>query len=380
MINIRDLSKYSQDDAEKIDLIEEVLDNYPLEIRSFMEDIQFDALKLEIDADICEDSSGELPYTKYCPKCGEKYPEEDNICFDCLLHLKKISDKIDVGEIKTDYHFVFKGDNSYDDLKELLSADNLLKIKDFDLTYDDYLKILKNIKFQALKNFDDLVKQNKLDFDSMNILDKIILFSKSFVEVNYKSYGAELGYFEEGIIYIDDRQTKSLQITTLIHELSHFIIKEILIHILCRILNATKNSVVVDLVGFILSYSHFTQLIDEYCAHNVEGRFTMFGFQDYSSYIQIERSLNGEMSEDEIEITKSIGNTFAISIKDILEALIDKQLREDIKEQFLKDVLYRPNYMALEMENCQLLNEEGFLKAVWLILNDGCAMASAKLE
>ena len=134
------------------------------------------------------------------------------------------------------------------------------------------------------------------------------------------------------------------------------------------------------MLTFILSYAHFTQLIDEYAAHNVEGRFTIFGFQDYSSFTQIEQSMDGEMTAEEIEITKSIGNTFALSIKEILESLIDRQMREEIKEQFLKDVMERPNYRALEMENCQILNDEGFIKAIWLILNDGCEVAASNID
>ena len=90
--------------------------------------------------------------------------------------------------------------------------------------------------------------------------------------------------------------------------------------------------------------------------------------------------MGGEMTSEEIEITKSIGNTFAISIKEILESLIDRELREDIKNQFLRDVLDKPNYRALEMENCQILNDEGFIKAIWLILNEGCEVASLNID
>ena len=214
----------------------------------------------------------------------------------------------------------------------------------------------------------------------MNILDKIILFVKSFVKVDYKSSGGQLGYFEENTVFIDDRQTRSLQITTLIHEVSHFIIHEILTEILCKLLDTTKNSFIEEIIYFVLSYSSFTQLIDEYSAHNVEGRFTVFGFQDYSSFIQIVQNLDGEMSDDDIEITKSIGNTFALSIKEILESLIDSDLREDIKDQFMKDVLDRPNYRALEMENYKILNEYGLLKAIWLILNEGCEIAALNID
>ena len=42
-------------------------------------------------------------------------------------------------------------------------------------------------------------------------------------------------------------------------------------------------------------------------------------------------SFDEEMPQEEIEITKSIGNTFAIGIKNILESFLDRELREDIK-------------------------------------------------
>ena len=395
MNDIKELSRYSHDDVDKINLINEVLERYPLVFHSLRSNIKSRFMECEMEemVEVCdmemddmvaecnlEESPISLPFTKYCPKCGEKYPEDENVCFDCLVHLKNLSDKIDVRDIRNNPQFDFKGENSYESFSDLFSKANLSKVNEFDFEYDDYLKIIHDIKSQAFRNFDELIKTNEIDFDSLDILDKITLFAKSFVNVDYKSYGGELGYFEDGMILIDDRQTKSLQITTLIHELSHFLIKEILIHILCKILNANKTDVVDEAVSFILSYSPFTQLIDEYSAHNVEGRFTMFGFQDYSSYLQIEQSLNGEMPRDEIEITKTIGNTFALSLKEILESLINRDLRDDIKDQFLKDVLDKPNYAALKMENCQLLNEDGFLKAIWLILNDGCEVASIKLE
>ena len=403
--NINDLSRYSQYDTEKLDLIKEVLREYkPIDmVKCYCREISFDEdaiLESSMDMDIDDDKvpmesrPGELreirksvlkviPFSepeKYCPECGREYPKEEVVCPDCLVHLKKISDKIDVCDIKSEPKFIFNGQNSYESFEDLLNKRNLLKINEFDFTIDDYQTILHDIKFQAFLNFNKLVKENEIDFDELDILEKIILFAKSFVKVDYKSSGSQLGYFESDVIFIDDRQTDSLQITTLIHELSHFLIQEILIHILCKLLDATRNSFTESLLTFILSYAHFTQLIDEYAAHNVEGRFTIFGFQDYSSFTQIEQSMDGEMTAEEIEITKSIGNTFAISIKEILESLIDRQMREEIKEQFLKDVMERPNYRALEMENCQILNDEGFIKAIWLILNDGCEVAASNID
>ena len=86
------------------------------------------------------------------------------------------------------------------------------------------------------------------------------------------------------------------------------------------------------------------------------------------------------MDRDEIEVTKSIGNTFSISIKDILESVLDDEVREKIKEQFLNDTIDRPNYGMLKMENCTILKDEGFVRAIWLILNEGFAVAGQNIE
>lgn len=397
---IKDLSRYSREDSDKLNLIREVYKKFPVVFKKlskpessfnkvanksranhdYVEDYDYDK-KLEyvlsapsLDEMIIEEDA------KYCPECGRKYPQSENVCLDCLVHLKNISDEPDVTEIESNPQFVFEGANDFKSFDELLDEENLVKVNEFVFSYDDYSNILHDIKAQAFRNFDALIKENEIDFDGLEILEKIILFAKSFVKVEFKSSGGQLGYFEKDTIFIDERQTDSLQITTIIHELSHFLIQEILVHVICKILDASRSPLVEALLAFILSYTPFTELIDEYSAHNVEGRFTIFGFQDYSSYIQIEQSLKDEMSRDEIEITKSIGNNFALSIKEILEALIDKPLRKDIKDQFLRDTLDKPNYSALKMENCQILNDDGFIKAIWLILNDGCVIAASNIE
>nr|WP_294998534.1 hypothetical protein [uncultured Methanobrevibacter sp.] len=383
-VKISELSKYSENDLEKIRLVEDVYNQFaPVKqqvLRSIKREFVGDFDRCDYDFDELEKIQDPQIFTKYCPECNKKYPKGENVCMDCLVHLKDISSKVNVKDIDFKPQFIFNGKNSLDSFEEILSGENLKKINEFEFNHDDYMNILYNIKSQAFKNFDDIVKTNEIIFDELNILDKIILFVKSFVKVDYKSSGGQLGYFEENTVFIDDRQTRSLQITTLIHEVSHFIIHEILTEILCKLLDTTKNSFIEEIIYFVLSYSSFTQLIDEYSAHNVEGRFTVFGFQDYSSFIQIVQNLDGEMSDDDIEITKSIGNTFALSIKEILESLIDSDLREDIKDQFMKDVLDRPNYRALEMENYKILNEYGLLKAIWLILNEGCEIAALNID
>ncbi len=371
-MNLKKLSSFIRLDEEKTVLIEDILHpEIVLEAPNFQED------------KICIRNSYDsiaLPEEKYCPKCNRKYPKYENFCFKCAVKLKNIEDKVKVRDIKTTPKFTFEGKNVFDDFTHIFNEDNFAKISELAFTIDDYNDIIKGIKRTSLKTMDELIKSNELFLDELNVLDSVLLFAKSFITVDYKSYGHELGYFEFDRITVDDRQSRSLQITTLIHELSHFLLKEILAQIICKILDCTKNSYVEAIAIFIWSYSPFTQLIDEYAAHTVEGRFSLYGYQDYSSFLQIEKSLDGKMDESEIEITKSIGNTFAISIKDILESFIDDDLREDIKSQFEMETSQKPNYEMLRYENCNKLTDEGLIKSLWLILTDGFTQAGLNIN
>ena len=240
--------------------------------------------------------------------------------------------------------------------------------------------IIRNIKRTSLTNLDNLIKSNYVDMECISTLDRILLFAKSFVNVEYKSYGQQLGYFEFDTITIDDRQPDSLLITTLTHELAHFLLKEILVGVICKLLDCDSNSFIDVIATYILSHSNFTQLVDEYSAHCCEGRFTVYGYQDYSSFLDIVARMDGEMSKDEIEITKSIGNTFANVIKGILEIFIDRDLLNDIKKEFLRYHIEDPNYEMLKLENCEVLTNEGFMKSIWLIVSDGFAVASKNVD
>ena len=306
------------------------------------------------------------PLEKVCPKCSRKYPSSENFCMDCLVSLKKITDKTDIRAISTSPELDYARKNESDNI---ITDENITLINDFNFTYDDFTEVIRSIKAQSFKNMDRLIKENSIILDSLDVLDKVLLFAKSFVEVEYKSYGGELGYFEFDKIYVDDRQRKSLQITTIIHELSHFLFREILIRTVCKILDVSKNSHVESVVTYILSASVFNRLIDEYAAHSVEGRFTIFGYQDYSSF----KVLQKELDPEHTDIAKTIGNTFAICIRDLLEGFIDWDLRDEIKTQFLNDTIEEPDYAELRFESCTRLSDDGFMKAIWLILTEGFA-------
>ena len=77
---------------------------------------------------------------------------------------------------------------------------------------------------------------------------------------------------------------------------------------------------------------------------------------------------------------KTIGNTFAIAIKHILESFINADLLKDIKNQFKSDIMDQPDYKNLALENCTLLNKEGLTRAVRFILYDGFAVAMDNID
>ncbi|MDO5859889.1 hypothetical protein [Methanobrevibacter sp.] len=368
MNGFNQLSEYAEVDVEKRRQIELLMRQTMVSARlaNIQDNEKYMARYAEVDEFMnFEDSSVlQSDHVKVCPECGRHFSREENFCPECLTSLKCISHKPSIRNITTKPHITCSGSG---EAENILSNESIRKINDFRFTMDDFNMIARSIKAQAFEYMDRLIRDNSIDLDDLDILDKVLLFAKSFVSVEYKSYGRDLGYFEFNRIFIDDRQTKSLQITTIIHELTHFLLKEILVHVVCRILDVSKNKHVEAAVTYILTSSILNRLIDEYAAHSVEGRFTIFGYQDYSSFI----ALQDEIDEEHVEIAKTIANTFSIHIKKLLEGFLDWDLREEIKEQFLSDTLERPDYSQLAFESCSRLSDEGFLKAIWLILSEG---------
>lgn len=376
-MKLNNLSKYTEVDREKQALISNALPK--VEVRQKIFYSKGEAFSdFDLVEECCYDAMPvDLEKTKVCPKCGRKYSESELFCFDCAVSLKDI-ENVNVKEIEVKHDFAYEGDNSFDGFSDILTEDNLARMADFEFGSQDFADIVKSIKLQALKNLDAAVKSNNIDMNSLSVLEKVILFTKSFVNVEYKAYGPELGFYRFNTIFVDDRQLDALQITTMLHELTHFLLKEILAQILCRLLDTSKTKEIESIATFILSYSAENCLIDEYAAHTVEGRFTLIGYQDYSSFLNIQKTI--KRPDEEIEMLKTIGNSFANVVKDIVESFINDDLLEEIKDQFRMDIMDEPNYSQLRLENCTLLNGEGFFKALEFILVDGFAVSMDNAE
>ena len=304
---------------------------------------------------------------KVCSKCKTTYPKEYKYCPKCEGNNKLA---VEIKKIKTQpnefYNFGHYS-NRYNEISQLLCQKNKEKLSNFNLREDEFDNIIKNIKNTSKSIINDLIEEYDIDLDSLDTLNKMLLFSKSFVKTYYKNGGGDLGHFEFNEIYIDDRATDALQITTIIHELSHFIFAEILEQIVSIILDTEKTEAVEAFVCYNLSTVELDYLIDEYCAHTVEGSFAVYGYQDYGSYeASLSRFLK-EYSEELVEVANRIGNTFAHYIRDIMEYFIDEKLRSDIKDEFSK-IKEVPKYTGLKYETTDVLEWEDFLKSIKIML------------
>ena len=282
---------------------------------------------------------------KACTACGAKYPKDYNYCIRCewdepLEIIDEDKRNIKIKDIKFTPDFNRKKyPNTFKELDELLSDENILKLKHFNFNQSDFDDILLNIHKTYKNNLNHLIDEYVIDFNSLNILDKMILFAKSFVKIDYKDVGGDLGHFEFNKIHVDDRLDYALQISTIIHELAHFILSEITEEIVQRLLNCNKTEPLQAFVLYTLTHDIFNEVADEFCAHTVEGRYIPFGYQDYSSYRLYLEKFCKSNHEELAEIARLAGNTFAFYIKTIISTFIDDEIRNEIKEEYgsLKD-------------------------------------------
>ncbi len=335
--------------------------------------------KFKMDDNFCSQHEDELvklvhinSLVKQCSSCGAKYPEDYNYCVRCNSdeELVNIIEPVDIKDIQTHPNEFYTHEdysNNYDEINDLFLQSNIDKLNDFNLTEAQFDNILDNIKKTQENILNKLMQEHNIDLNALTTLEKILLFSKSFVKTDYKEGGGDLGHFEFNEIYIDDRANNAIQITTIIHELSHFLMAEILEQIVSLLLNTNKTDAVEAFVCYTLVYDNFNYLVDEYCAHTVEGRFAVLGYQDYGSYKSVLSNFLREYSEEHVEVANITGNTFAKHIKDIITTFIDEKLRQDIKEEFTKinDV---PKYSELQYETSQVFKWDNFSKAIKLML------------
>ena len=266
-----------------------------------------------------------------CPHCGQINPEIAAYCVRCNKQINPLS--------INDFDMLF---NEYNQ--------NLLK--NAEITDEKYHEILKNIFARA----------NYIDIYGNGAKEKILRLASVFTECRPKSRGYERGFiFLGNCIYYDDRLDDSVQIATVIHELAHYLLFNIIENLLCSIFRVESSVILQSFVWFFLTFPEF-KIMNEYCAHTVEGRFVPYGHQNYGSFnTLIQQNDYDKSSLDDMVV---FGNTFANEIIVYLEKYIDEDLREEIKLQYRKDFKVPSNdsihietndCLALDMKNSVLL-------------------------
>lgn len=283
----------------------------------------------------------------YCDVCGTLNLEENNYCTHCGNKLIMEHVCPHCGEINPDNaNFCIKCDNQI----------NPIAIDDFDILFNEYNEnLLLNAEISDSEYFEMLSnifkRADYLDFSGNNVRDRILKLAGAFTQCKSKSRGHERGFtFLDNCIYYDDRLEDSTQIATIIHELAHYLLIDIVENLLCRIFNVRTSLTLETFVWYFLTLPEF-KVMNEYCAHTVEGRFIPFGYQNYGSFNEVVNQL--ALDDDTLKKMVVFGNTFANEIIVYLEKYIDDDLREEIKLQYRKDLNYPSNdSIKIETKEC----------------------------
>lgn len=267
----------------------------------------------------------------------------------------KIDVSWDVELIPNDYYnFTGEFDNHFEDFKDIFTLKNRDKLKNTFLTPQQYRSILNKIKLTSEKVLAKIINENNIDLSSLNIFEKILLFSESFVDTNYKRLGGKLGVYAFNKIQLDYTSDKAIQTTTLIHELAHHLLAEIFEQSAMLLLNTDKTDAIEVYVDFSMR-PYPSALLNEYCAHTVENHFTPPQYHNYGSYERILKEFDIEKDKELIDEFKNMGYTFSQDILTIIDSFIDNNLREEIKQQFGEDSCYSSSSHGISPET-----KEGF--------------------
>ena len=146
-----------------------------------------------------------------------------------------------------------------------------------------------------------------------------------------------------------------------------------------KVLDTNNTPLISSYIKILLEDNDLNYLLDEFCAHTVEGRFALYGYQDYSSFKYKMDEISHLYSEDDLDYVLILANTFAYDIKSILENFIDEKLRDDIKKEFL-NLRDQPKYEPLDLEIESKIENEYFIKSLALLLASGVGEAVNQID
>lgn len=269
------------------------------------------------DNNYCTHCGCKIVNENICPFCGVKNPDSSNVCINCHKQIIPIAiDSFDV--LFTDYNHAL-----------MLNAN---------ITLEDYFDILVGM-FKKLDYVEITGKTPK---------EKVLQIANVFTPVIPKSSGLMYGEYGSPIIFYDDRLDESLQISTIIHELAHFLLFDLSINILCEILDIDSSPTIQSFIDHFLIYPE-VEIINEYYAHCVENRFIPLKYQGFNSFFKCVSNLG--LSMVDVEDFILLGNSLAYDIIFFLQKYIDDNLRESIKLQFKMDMNEPKDNLSFDFKN-----------------------------
>ena len=294
----------------------------------------------------CTHCGNKLITEHVCPVCGEANGDHDKYCIKCGNQLNPIS---------------------IDDFNILFSEFNRNLLLNASISDAEYDKILSNI----------FIRADYVDVWGDTVKNKILNLAGIFTECKTKARGYERGFIFVGTgIFYDDRLEDSVQIATIIHELAHYFLFAIVESILCDIFKVRTSSTLQSFVWYFLTLPEF-KIMNEYCAHTVEGRFIPYGYQHYGSFNALVEQIG--FDRDALKDMIVLGNSFANEIIVYLEKYIDDSLRNEIKLQYRKDLL-SPSYESIFLETDEYYGLSMKNKVLISVLGDVLVEVSNNME
>ena len=202
---------------------------------------------------------------RVCDVCGTLNFRENNYCIHCgnkfvLEHICPFC-----GSVNEDYvDFCVKCNKqinpiSIDDFDILFSEFNENLLLNAKITDEEYNNLLNNIFLRA----------NYIEIQGNTIKDKILNLASIFTQCKPKARGYERGFLFLGDnIFYDDRLDDSVQIATIIHELAHYLLFNIIESLLCDIFNVETSKTLKSFRWYFLMIPEF-KIVNEYCANTV---------------------------------------------------------------------------------------------------------------
>lgn len=255
-----------------------------------------------------------------CPFCGEKNPDSSAFCINCHKQITPVP---------------------IDTFDDLFSEYNLELLSNPQFGEEDYFDILETV-FKKLDYINITGKTPK---------DKVLQIANVFTSIIPKSSGIMYGEYGSSVIYYDDRLEESLQISTIIHELAHYLFFDLNLNMLCEILHVKPSPVIKSFIEYFLVHSRYS-VMNEFYAHTVENRFIPINYQRFDSFYEAIESY--ELDNDTIEVLIVLGYSFAQDIIPYLDKYIDESIRESILLQFKIDMVELKNRRYEEFDNQKL--------------------------